>query len=104
MVSVVVCLWLCVCDCVNSVNGQYVKQGKVGAAVLGNHGNKEVSGAFLCIPFPVCVRVCVCVCVCACVCACTCVSVCFLCVCVCVCSCASVCQSVCVCAHASVCM
>ncbi|XP_041914928.1 FK506-binding protein 15 isoform X1 [Alosa sapidissima] len=23
------------------VNGQYVKQGKVGAAVLGNHGNKE---------------------------------------------------------------
>ncbi|XP_062409545.1 FK506-binding protein 15 [Sardina pilchardus] len=24
------------------VNGQYVKQGKVGAAVLGNHGNKEV--------------------------------------------------------------
>ncbi|KAL2100071.1 hypothetical protein ACEWY4_004465 [Coilia grayii] len=23
------------------VNGQYVKQGKVGAAILGNHGNKE---------------------------------------------------------------
>lgn len=25
-----------------SVNGQYVKQGKVGAAVLGNHTTKEV--------------------------------------------------------------
>ena len=70
-------MWLCdgVCGCVNSVNRQYVKQGKVGAAVLGNHGNKEVSGAFLCIPFPVCVRVCVCACACArvCACACTCV-------------------------------
>lgn len=25
-----------------SVNGQYLKQGKLGAAVLGNHANKEV--------------------------------------------------------------
>lgn len=25
-----------------SVNGQYVKQGKLGAAVLGNHSTKEV--------------------------------------------------------------
>lgn len=25
-----------------SINGQYVKQGKLGAAVLGNHTTKEV--------------------------------------------------------------
>lgn len=25
-----------------SVNGQYMKQGKLGAAVLGNHTDKEV--------------------------------------------------------------
>lgn len=29
--------------CLCSVNGQYMKQGKLGAAVLGNHTNKEVS-------------------------------------------------------------
>ena len=26
-----------------SVNGQYAKQGKLGAAVLGNHAAKDVS-------------------------------------------------------------
>lgn len=26
------------------MNGQYVKQGKLGAAVLGNHTTKEVRG------------------------------------------------------------
>lgn len=32
--------------CLCSVNGQYMKQGKLGAAVLGNHTNKEV-GVFV---------------------------------------------------------
>lgn len=34
----------CVVSC--SINGQYMKQGKLGAAVLGNHTTKEV-GALL---------------------------------------------------------
>lgn len=30
-----------------SINGQYAKQGKLGAAVLGNHATKEVWGLLI---------------------------------------------------------
>lgn len=29
-----------------SINGQYVKQGKLGAAILGNHATREVGLEF----------------------------------------------------------